>query len=97
MKQIHGDACQQQGVLHQRQHRGQLGPREVERLEVLEASRPKHAALQRLATRRQLGKEALGVDARERRERLLAREVMPRITPAYELGPGATGVWCPSG
>ena len=73
MQQIDRDAGKKQRIFHQRQHRVQLRPREVERLEVLEASRAKDAALQRLATGRELGKEAFGVDARERRERLLPR------------------------
>jgi len=73
MEQVHGDAGEEQWVLHERQHRIQLPPREVERLEVLEATRPKYAALQCLATRRELREEPLGVDAREWRERLLAR------------------------
>ena len=73
MQQIHGDAGRQQVILHERQHRVQLGPREIERLEVLEAARSKHAALERLSTRRELREEPLGIDAGEGRERLLAR------------------------
>jgi hypothetical protein len=73
VEQIDRDAREKQRILHERQHRVQLRPSQVERLEVLEAARAEHTALQRLTACRQLRKEALGVDARERRERLLAR------------------------
>src|SRR5206468_1012850 len=67
------DAGRQKWIFHQRKHRVQLGPREIERLEVFETARPQHAAFERLSPRRELWKEALGVDPGERRERLLAR------------------------
>ena len=73
VQQIDRDAGRQKWIFHQRKHRVQLGPREIERLEVFEAARPQHAAFERLSPRRELWKEALGVDPGERRERLLAR------------------------
>ena len=73
MEQIDRDAGEKQRIFHQRQHRTQLRPREIEGLEVLEASRAKDAALQRLATGGELWKQAFGVDARQRREGQLAR------------------------
>jgi len=72
VEQIDRDAGLEQRVFHQRQHRIQLGPREIERLEVLEAPRAEHPALERLPTRRQLGKKTLRVDARQRSQRGLA-------------------------
>ncbi len=72
MEQVDRDASHEQRVLDERQHRIELGPCEIERLEVLQASRAKHTALQGLATRRELWKETLGVDARQRSERGLA-------------------------
>ncbi len=73
MQEIDGDARVQRGILHQRQDRVELGPREVERLEVLQTARAQHAALERLASAGELWKKSLGIGAREWRERLLAQ------------------------
>ena len=70
MHEVDSDARLHERVLHQRQDRGELGPRDVERLEVLETSRPQEATLERLSSSGQLRQEAFGVGARERREGL---------------------------
>jgi hypothetical protein len=72
VQQVDRDARFQQRIFEEWQHRAELGPREIERLEVLEAPRAEHAALECLATRGQLWKKALSVDARQRSERGLA-------------------------
>ena len=81
LKQIDRDARLEQRILDLREDLVQLGPSEIERLEVLEAPRTQHAALERLTSARKQRKEPLGVGARERRKRLLSQGRHTCITP----------------
>src|SRR5437868_11084863 len=81
MEQIDGDARLEQRIADVREDLVQLGPREIERLEVLEAPRAAHATLDALPATGEAREKPLGVGARERRERLLAERGHACITP----------------
>ena len=86
MEQVHGDARLQPWVAKERKHLAQLGPGEVERLEVLETARAKHTALEALPSAGESGEKPLGVDARQRREYLLVNGRHEGITPCVGVG-----------
>jgi hypothetical protein len=70
--EIDRDPRREQWILRLRVERRQLGPGDVERLDVREAARTEDPALEGLPSHRQRRQEALGLGARERRHGLLA-------------------------
>jgi len=81
LEKIDRDPRLEQRLLDQGKDFIELGPREIERLEVLEASCAKDSPLERLTSARELRKETFGVGTRERRKRLVSQGRHTCITP----------------
>ena len=71
VEEIDGDPRFEQRIADLRKDLVELGPGEVEGLEILQTAGAEHAALEALAAARKARKEALRVRARKRRQGLL--------------------------
>ena len=86
VEQVDRDARLHERVPDVRVHVRQLGPREIERLEVLEAARAQDAPLDALPAAREVGQQSLGVATGERGQSLLADGRHICITPRLGVG-----------
>src|SRR5205814_9821963 len=73
LEEIDRDARLEQRILYLRKDFVQLGPRQIEGLEVFETASAQDPPLERLTSARELRKEPFGVGTRERRERLVSQ------------------------
>src|SRR5690348_4987121 len=78
MDQVDGDARAEHRIFDHAHQLGELGPRDVERLHVLEAAGTQHALLDALPADREQRQEALRIASRQRRDRLIARARLHR-------------------